>query len=164
VGFALVLAVVIGLTSCERDAAAPPAPVAAEAAPDFDLQRTDGTRVRLADLRGRWVLLDFWATWCPPCVDEIPELNAVWKRVSGRGVELLAVSVDELELEALARWTSEHDVRYPVALATLDLAVAYGGTEFPFHVLIDPDGQVRERLPPGYHDRDELLALIERHR
>jgi peroxiredoxin len=139
-------------------------PAAADPAPEFDLERTDGSRVRLVDLRGRFVLLDFWATWCPPCVAEIPELNAVWERVQGRDVEVLAVSVDELAIEELARWVREHEIAYPVALADLDLAVAYGGSEFPFHVLVGPDGNVLERLEPGIHDRRELLELIERHR
>jgi peroxiredoxin len=145
--------------------AVPPAgPPPVDPAPDFDLPRTDGSRVRLADLRGRFVLIDFWATWCEPCEIEIPELNAVWKKLRGSGVELLALSVDELPVDELARWAAERDILYPVALADLDLAVAYGGAEFPFHVLIGPDGHVRERLLPGTHDRHELLALIERHR
>jgi peroxiredoxin len=155
------VALVLLLAAC-GDVAAPP--VALDPAPEFDLERTDGWRVRLVDLRGRFVLLDFWATWCAPCEVEIPELNAVWERVQGQGVEVLALSVDELPAAEVARWAAEREVRYPVALADLDLAVAYGGAEFPFHVLIGPDGHVRERLPPGTHDRHELLALIERHR
>jgi peroxiredoxin len=139
-------------------------PVANDPAPEFDLERTDGSRVRLGDLRGRFVLLDFWATWCAPCEAEIPELNAVWQRVRGTGVELLGLSVDELPAAEVGRWAAQRGIEYPVALADLDLAVAYGGGEFPFHVLIGPDGHVRERLPPGTHDRHELLELIERHR
>jgi peroxiredoxin len=141
-----------------------PAAASADPAPDFDLPRIDGSRIRLADLRGHFVLLDFWATWCAPCELEIPELNAVWKQVRGSGVEVLALSVDERPLEEIGRWAAERGITYPVALADLDLAVAYGTEEFPFHVLIGPDGQVRARLDPGTSDRTELLELIERYR
>jgi len=153
VAFALLLG------SCERSA---PPPAKLDPAPDFDLERTDGSRVRLGDLRGHFVLIDFWATWCAPCASEIPELNAVWERVRGKGVEMLGLSVDELPAAAVGRWAAEHGIEYPVALADLDLAVAYGGNEFPFHVLVGPDGNVRERLEPGTRDRRDLLELIER--
>jgi peroxiredoxin len=148
--------------SCGDERPRTPPPI--DPAPDFDLPRTDGSRVRLADLRGRFVLVDFWATWCAPCELEIDELNAVWERVRGTGVELLAISVDERPLEEIAAWTRERGVTYPVALADLDLAVSYGAAEFPLHLLIGPDGHVRERLPAGTSDRHELLELIERHR
>jgi thiol-disulfide isomerase/thioredoxin len=149
----------VWLFACE--AASPPP--AGEPAPDFDLARTDGSRVRLGDLRGRFVLIDFWATWCAPCELEIPELEAVWEHVRGRGIEVLALSVDELSPEEIGRWAAERGIEYPVAVADLDLAVAFGGSEFPFHVLVGPDGYVRERLPAGTHDRHELLDLLERH-
>lgn len=153
--------IAFALLACREEARVPP-PI--DPAPEFDLPRTDGSRARLADLRGRFVLVDFWATWCAPCELEIGELNAVWERVRGSGVELLAISVDERPIEEIAEWTRERGVTYPVALANLDLAVAYGAAEFPFHLLIGPDGHVRERLPAGTSDRRELLELIERHR
>jgi peroxiredoxin len=154
----------LALAAVSCDDPRPPAPPPVDPAPEFDLPRTDGSRVRLADLRGRFVLLDFWATWCAPCELEVEELNAVWERIRGTGVELLAISVDERPLSEVAGWAAERGARYPIALADLDLAVAYGASEFPFHLLIGPDGHVRERLPAGTSDRHELLELIERNR
>lgn len=133
-----------------------------EPAPGFLVQRLDGTPLRLDELRGRTVLIDFWATWCPPCELEIPELNAVHERTRELGVEVLALSVDDLPLDEVAAWIRERDVAYPVALADMDLAVAYGGTQFPFHVIVGPGGALLERLPPGYHDRAELLEALAR--
>jgi thiol-disulfide isomerase/thioredoxin len=129
----------------------------------FDLARPDGGRVHSDDLRGRYALLDFWATWCPPCVLEIPEMNAIYERYRERGLEVLAISVDELPPDELQAWLRENGVAYPVALGTEDLARRYGGFGFPFHVLVSPEGEIVERLTPGFHDREELAAVVERH-
>jgi peroxiredoxin len=129
----------------------------------FSLERPDGSRVGTDELRGRYALLDFWATWCPPCVLEIPEVNAVYERFRDRGLEVLAISVDDLPPSELRTWLRENGVSYPVALGSEELARQYGAFGFPFHVLLSPDGAILERLTPGFHDRDELGALIARH-
>jgi thiol-disulfide isomerase/thioredoxin len=123
----------------------------------------DGAPVRSEDLRGRYVLLDFWATWCPPCVLEIPELNAVYERFRNRGVEVLAISADELPIGELSEWADENGVAYPIAVGSEELARRYGAFGFPFHVLLSPQGTVLEALTPGFHDREELSGLVERH-
>ena len=142
---------------------AEPADRASEPAPPFDLERVDGGRTRLADLEGKLVVLDFWATWCPPCVMEVPELNAFHAEHQGSGVELLAIAIDGEDRGLLETWLEEHGVAYPVAIGDEELARQYGAEAFPFHVLISRDGRVLERLDPGYHDRSELRALVERH-
>lgn len=145
-------------------AAAEPAPVPenVEAWP-FDLPLVGGGNVTLESLRGQTVLVDFWATWCPPCLREVPELNAISREFEGKGARVLAISIDSLTLEALADWLKERDAKYPVALGDTDLAGRYGADGFPFHVVIGPDGKVRERLKSGYHDRAELRAVLTRH-
>lgn len=139
-------------------------PAAGEPAPAFDLALLTGGRVTLASQAGKLLLLDFWATWCPPCVREVPELNAMHARYADDGVSVLAVAIDPTEHDRVGPWAREHGVQYPIALGTLELAQEYGAFQFPYHLLIGPDGRIVERLMPGYHDRDELRALIERHR
>jgi cytochrome c biogenesis protein CcmG/thiol:disulfide interchange protein DsbE len=156
----LALGVLLAFLVCGcRESAAP----VGEVAPEFDLPLVGGGRVSLDALHGQPVLLDFWATWCEPCLLEIPELNALQKELHASGVRILAISIDTLPPEELARWVTEHGIQYPVALASVDLASAYGADAFPFHVLLGPDGTVRERLESGFHDRAELRALIARH-
>ena len=133
-------------------------------APGFDLERLDGSRVRLAELRGKTVLIDFWASWCPPCVLEIPELNALYAAHPRDAFEIVAISLDDGPRDEIAAWVLEHDIHYPVALGDFDLARKFGAEQFPYHVLIDADGRVVERLPPGFHDREEFEALLDRHR
>ena len=76
---------------------------------------------------------------------------------------MLALSVDDLPLEEIAGWARENGASYPIAVSDIDLAIAYGGAQFPFHVVVGPGGELLERLEPGYHDRRELIEVLERH-
>jgi len=156
---ALAAALFAALSCGERET-----PLVSDVAPDFELPLVGGGTVTLASLRGKTVLVDFWATWCPPCVLEIPELNAVSHELDGTNTRILAVSVDSLTAEALGDWLKERDVRYAVALGDSDLAGRYGADAFPFHVVLSPDGKVLERLESGFHDREQLRAVLARHK
>jgi thiol-disulfide isomerase/thioredoxin len=155
----LLCGVLLGL-ACSVERPAQPG----EPAPDFDLALLAGGRATLASHAGQLLLVDFWATWCPPCIKEVPELNAVHAEFAGDGVAVLAVAIDPTEHDRLGSWSREHGAQYPIALGTLELAQEYGAFQFPYHLLIGPDGTIIERLMPGYHDRDELRELVQRHR
>ena len=106
---------------------------------------TDGTRsVRLADYRGKVVLLNFWATWCAPCIQELPSLQALQQRMPG--VVILAVSVDE-DPDAYHRFLSEH----PLSFTTVEdsarrVNALYGTSLFPETYVIDRNGTIRRKF------------------
>jgi peroxiredoxin len=117
-----------------------------EMAPDFTLSTLQGESVTLSELRGKTVVIDFWATWCPPCEFQVPELNAFYEANLGRGdVQVLGVSVDAEGPDVVGEWVEEKGVRYPILLGSEDLARRYGAMGFPTLVVIAPDGTVDSR-------------------
>jgi peroxiredoxin len=115
-------------------------------APEVSLQSVDGRTVSLADYRGKVVLVHFWATWCPPCVEEIPTIERFYQQVMGTGIEVLAVSVDD-NANALKTFLEKNKVHFPVlrdpGSAT---AGSYGTFKFPETYVIGRDGIVRYKV------------------
>ena len=129
-------------------------------APDFTLPLSGGGSVALADFAGKTVVLDFWATWCTPCVAQIPELNAVFDAHRAEAdFAMLGISVDVDGDDVVAPWLAEHGVRYPVALADGDLSADYGAIGLPATIILGPDGQIFDRHV-GPLPRDEIEKRI----
>jgi peroxiredoxin len=134
-------------------AAAPLAPTAP--APDFTLRTLDGQKLRLGEQRGRVVLVNFWATWCGPCRQEMPHLNKLYEKYKSSGFVLLGVNVDDDTRQA-AGVADKLGVKYPV-LPDADKRVSrqYDLSAMPSTVLIDRDGKVRylhRGYQSGYED------------
>jgi peroxiredoxin len=146
--FGVAVALVALAAACSPDASPPEsgdeAPVAA---PAFTLPRLDGGEpVSLESLRGKTVVLDFWATWCPPCEFQVPELNRFYDAHRGDSdVLVFGISVDTEGPEVVRAWAAEKDVRYPILLGGEDLARRYGAIGFPTLYVVGPDGMVREQ-------------------
>ena len=112
------------------------------AAPLLDL---GGRPVRLADLRGRLVLLNFWATWCPPCQGETPVLRDMDEQYRARGLAIVGVAVQETTPADVAAYAATYGLTYTIAFdATADVFHAYDVFALPTQVVIGPDGRVRQ--------------------
>lgn len=121
-------------------------PKIGDAAPDFVAPTVDGEIVRLADLRGQPVWLNFWGSWCPPCRSEFPEMQAAYaSELQPNGVVLLAISLDE-PAEAAAGFAARNDGTFPIVTDPNRsfTGAAYPINNFPTHILIDREGIVRD--------------------
>ena len=133
------------------------------ASTDFALRDLAGNTRGLADWRGKLVLLNFWATWCPPCRHEIPIFIALQKRYAGQGLQIVGISIDNPE--AVASYWQEMGINYPLLLAdesTFELMAAYGNRTggLPFSVLIRPDGSI-DSVKLGAYSEAGLEASIK---
>lgn len=138
---------------------------AGAAAPDFTLADLHGNTVRLSTFRGQIVVLEFWATWCPPCKASVPALVNLHERYRGDGVIIIGISVDSggniaKKVEA---FSADNHINYPVLLGSDDVARQYGVMSIPATFLIDKEGKLVESFT-GYSENmeDELSSHIEK--
>ena len=128
---------------------------AADAAADFKLQDLEGKTVKLSELRGKPVLLDFWATWCPPCREAIPGIEKLHRSYSGKGLVVLGISLDQGGWDSVKEFVTESGITYPVLKGTDDVATKYHVRTIPMLVIVDKEGKIYKRYL-GFGDDDQL--------
>jgi len=140
-------------------------PADGKIAPDFTLTSTDGKSIKLSDYRGKVVVLDFWATWCPPCKAEIPDFIKLYSKYKDDGFQMLGVSLDQGGLKDVVPFMKDHGIDYPIVLGTEEVVSAYGGIRgIPTTFVIDKKGYVRDAFE-GYRPasvfEDAVLQLTK---
>lgn len=115
-------------------------------APDFQLTSLEGKQVKLSDLRGKAVLLNFWATWCSPCKVEMPWFEEFQKQYAEKGFTVLGVAMDDSSSEDIAKFTKDMGITYPVVLGTNAVSDTYGAEFLPTSVFIDRNGVIVQRV------------------
>ena len=127
---------------CGKEKKEPTLPLA----PDFTLKTLDGQEITLFKLKGKVILLDFWATWCVPCRESIPHLIQLYKTYRKNGLEVIGMNVDRGDMEAVQRFIKSMDIPYPITITSQDVERSYGVTGLPTTILIDKEGKIREKM------------------
>jgi cytochrome c biogenesis protein CcmG/thiol:disulfide interchange protein DsbE len=131
-------------------------------APDFALKDASGQSTKLSDLKGKVVLLNFWATWCGPCALEIPWFEQFEQQYRSKGLEIVGVSMDEEGWSIVKPYIAEHKINYRVLLGNDSVGELYGGVDsLPTTFIIDREG--RFAFPPhvGLAEKNEYLSEIQ---
>lgn len=134
-----------------------------EPAPDFLLSDLQGKEVRLSELRGNLVFLNFWATWCPPCRDEMPSMEALYRKLQGRAFQMLAVSIDDSKNQ-VERFQNSFQYTFPMLFDDgQKVAALYRTTGVPETFIISPDGIIVSKIIGPYDwNTAETLEYIEK--
>jgi peroxiredoxin len=159
----LALAAIVGGTIFFALQSRQPAPLeAGDQAPDFTLPSLQQQPISLRSFRRSVVVLNFWATWCPPCVEETPSLKRFADQMRGSGVTVIGVSVDE-DAHALERFVSEAQLTFPIARDP-DQAVAsrYGTFKFPETYIINAEGKIAKKFIGAVDWQDPRIVAYVR--
>lgn len=136
--------------------------VVGDRAPSFSIVTDDGRQISTAEFGGKVLVLNFWATWCPPCIDEIPSLGEMAKRLGPRGVVVLGVSVDR-NAAAYERFRKQARISFLTARdPDARISSSYGTFKYPETYVIDSRGRVRQKhIGPRDWLEPELIQSIE---
>jgi len=135
-------------------------------APDFKAKTLKGTEFELKDLRGRVVLMDFWATWCPPCRREVPELEKLWKKYKDKGLVVLGIALDRGSSDVVRKFVAKYKLTYwQVHDARSEIARKYDIRPIPTTYIVDTKGVIRDvhvGFGPGLEKEfeKEIKALL----
>lgn len=131
-------------------------------APNFTLESLDGKSISLSDLRGKAVLLNFWATWCAPCKIEMPWFIELQKEYGEQGLQIVGVAMDDSSKEDIEKFAKDMGVNYPVLLGKEAVGDAYGGVPaLPETFFIGRDGKIVDKII-GLKGRGEIEESIQR--
>ena len=130
-------------------------------AADFSLQGEDGKTYRLSDYRGKVVVLNFWATWCPPCREEMPSLESLWQKVKDKGIVVLAINVGE-DSDAIFEFSGNYSMSFPIPMDHDGQVIKqYPVMGLPTTYVINSEGMVTHRAVGSREwDNDELIAKL----
>ncbi len=131
-------------------------------ASNFKLEDQDGKMVQLTDFRGKVVIINFWASWCPPCRKEMPSMQRAWEILSKEGIMMLGINVGE-DSDAIFAFTAEYPVEFPLLMdKTSGVFEKWGARGLPMTYILDPDGKINyQAIGERERDAPETLEKIK---
>ncbi|MEE8418559.1 MAG: TlpA disulfide reductase family protein [Dehalococcoidales bacterium] len=159
---AVLLTIVLLISACTTSSPGETGTRVSEIAPDFRLQSLEGEMVNLGDLRGKVVLLNFWATWCGPCRDEMGYLEEVHREWTDRGLALLAINVGET-IPQVEDFMREFNLTLPVLLdGDMGVARIYNITGYPTTFLIDKNGIIQGKQIGAFPNTESIEVGLKK--
>lgn len=153
--------VALFLSACKRSESETASAFVPKPAPTWNLKSLDGQDLRSADFAGKIQVINFWATWCPPCVAEIPGLIELQKRHEQDGLVVIGISLDQNGAEAVKAFVEKKKMAYPVALAAGGVEKAFGEFDgIPTTFVVDRHGTIRS-MHIGYASGDEFEKMVK---
>ena len=155
-----IILIMVSLVSCqarttENTASGP-------IAPDFKLKDLDGNSFSLSETKGKVVILDFWATWCPPCRMEIPHFKELYQRYKRKGLVIVGVALDRGGVPVVKSFVQTNNINYPILIGDQIVVVSYGGIRsIPTTFIIDRKGHIVEKIV-GYRDKEFFESRIKK--
>jgi len=134
-------------------------------APDFTLPQLNGKSLTLSDFKGKVIILNFWATWCPPCRMEIPDFVELFEKYKDEGLVIIGVSLDGGDSRSVKQFSEKYKINYPIVLGNAKVTKDYGGVRaIPATFVINRKGNIKEKYI-GYQPRstfeEEAKKLLE---
>ncbi|MBN1445218.1 MAG: redoxin domain-containing protein [Candidatus Omnitrophica bacterium] len=126
---------------------------------NFSLEDINGKAVNLSDYRGKVVILNFWATWCPPCRTEIPDFVKFYKNHKDKGVEIIGIALNSTE-EEVKKMIEDYGINYTICMSDGKVEGPYGIRFIPATFIIDRDG-ISHPITPGSLSESELIKSVE---
>jgi peroxiredoxin len=163
VAFVVALMLYVGYHKARRPGAASASRLTqSTVAPDFSLESLDGKTMRLSDLRGKAVLLNFWATWCGPCKIEMPWFVDLQNQYGSQGLQIVGVAMDDASKEDIGKFAKDMGVNYPILIGKESVGDQYGGVPaLPESFLIGRDGKIVEKII-GLEGKAEIEDAIKK--
>jgi peroxiredoxin len=147
VAFVVPLGLYVGYHKARREGGMPPRITQASVAPDFSLESLDGKTMKLSDLRGKAVLLNFWATWCGPCKVEMPWFVDFQNQYRAQGLQIVGVAMDDASKEDIGKFAKDMGVNYPILIGKEAVGNQYGGVPaLPETFVISRDGKIVDKI------------------
>jgi cytochrome c biogenesis protein CcmG/thiol:disulfide interchange protein DsbE len=156
--------VVLAAISCGVGCSSTPVSLKVQAAPQFSFSSLEGKTVAMKDLANKVVVVDFWATWCAPCREEIPQLNKLYSELKGKGFEIVGISMDTDGTDAVKEFARELRIQYPIVMGDEKDTEAFGGIiGLPTTFIIDRKGNIAKKyigLPPAADMERVIRELV----